>query len=184
MVNSNNKAMSCANARCRRSGPILSAPRVCERVGLSSDTREVRAARGPQRRHGDGADRKLDGTVNLLKLSGGTGMVGSGGSVCVAGSAAVAVPVTWFQVVNRSAISRWYSLAPSRWRRGRKCGEMPLKADRNRWACPGEVNRFMARSRWRVGWCEWRAEHSVGGSDPGWGLISVGGLCPGAGGPG
>ena len=49
--------------------------------------------------------------------------------------AAVAVPVTSFHVVNRSAISRRYSSAPSRWRRGRKCGEMPLKADKNRWAC-------------------------------------------------
>ena len=69
----------------------------------------------------------------------------------------MAVPVTSFHTVNRSAISRRYSSAPSRWRRGRKCGEMPLKADKNRWACPGEVNRFMARSRWRVGWCEFSA---------------------------
>jgi hypothetical protein len=36
----------------------------------------------------------------------------------------------------------------------RKWGEMPLKADRNRCACPGEVKRFIARSRCRVGWCE------------------------------
>lgn len=65
--------------------------------------------------------------------------------------AAMAVLVTWFQVVNRSAISRRYSSASSRWRPGRKCGDIPLKADKNRWACPGEVNRFMARSLWRVG---------------------------------
>ena len=29
--------------------------------------------------------------------------------------------------------------------------EMPLNADRNRCACPGDVNRFIARSRCRVG---------------------------------
>jgi hypothetical protein len=66
----------------------------------------------------------------------------------------VAVLVTLFQVVNRSAISRRYSSVSGRWRPGRKCGDIPLKADKNRWACPGEVNRFMARSRWRVGWWE------------------------------
>lgn len=31
---------------------------------------------------------------------------------------------------------------------------MPLNADRNRCAWLGEVKRFIARSRWRVGWCE------------------------------
>jgi hypothetical protein len=46
--------------------------------------------------------------------------------------AAVAVPVTSFQVVNRLAMSRRYSLAPSGWRPGRKCVDIPLKADRNR----------------------------------------------------
>jgi hypothetical protein len=65
--------------------------------------------------------------------------------------AAVAVPVIWFQVVNRSVISRRYSWAESRWWPGRKCGEMPLKADKNRWACRAEVNFFIARSRARVG---------------------------------
>jgi hypothetical protein len=65
--------------------------------------------------------------------------------------AAVVVPVTSFQVVNRAAISRRYSWAPSRWRPGRKCGDIPLNADKNRWACPDKVNRFIARSRWRVG---------------------------------
>jgi hypothetical protein len=65
---------------------------------------------------------------------------------------AVAVPVTWFQVVNRVSISRRYSSAVSRWRRGLKCGDIPLNADRNRCACRAEVNRFMAHSRCRVGW--------------------------------
>jgi hypothetical protein len=71
-------------------------------------------------------------------------------------TAAVAVPVTWFQVVNRVPISRRYSSAVNRGRRGRKCSDIPLKADRNRCACPAQVNRFIARSRCRVGWCEFR----------------------------
>jgi hypothetical protein len=32
-----------------------------------------------------------------------------------------------------------------------ECGEMPLNADKNRCACPGDVNRFIARSRCLVG---------------------------------
>ena len=36
-------------------------------------------------------------------------------------------------------------------------GEMPLKAETNRWACRAEVNLFMARSRCRVGWWEFSA---------------------------
>ncbi len=66
----------------------------------------------------------------------------------------MAVPVTSFQVVTRVSISHRYSSAVSRWRRGRKCGDIPLKADRNRCACPAEVNFFIARSRARVGWWE------------------------------
>ena len=55
------------------------------------------------------------GTVNLLKLSGSTGMVGSGrGRISGAvGQAAVTVPVTSFQVVNRPVISQRYSSARS-----------------------------------------------------------------------
>ena len=55
------------------------------------------------------------GTVNLLKLSGSTGMVGSGrGRVSgVVGQAAVVVPVTSFQVVNRTVILQRYSSARS-----------------------------------------------------------------------
>jgi hypothetical protein len=30
-------------------------------------------------------------------------------------------------------------------------------AERKRWACPGDLNRCMRRSRWRVGWCEFSA---------------------------
>jgi hypothetical protein len=72
-------------------------------------------------------------------------------------AAAVAVPVTSFQVVNRVSISRRYSWADSRWRRGRKCEDIPENADRNRCACPGEVNFRIARSRARVGWWEFSA---------------------------
>jgi hypothetical protein len=35
--------------------------------------------------------------------------------------------------------------------------DIPLNAARNRWVFPGEVNRFMARSRARVGWWEFSA---------------------------
>jgi hypothetical protein len=63
-------------------------------------------------------------------------------------------PTTSFQVAKREVISRRYSSALSRWRRGRKCGDISLNADRNRCACPGEVNFFIARSRCRVGWWE------------------------------
>jgi hypothetical protein len=74
------------------------------------------------------------------------------------GQAAVgASPVTWFQVVNRVVISWRYWVAVSRWRRGRKCGDIPLNAERNRCALPGEVNFFLARSRCLVGWCEFSA---------------------------
>jgi hypothetical protein len=54
-------------------------------------------------------------------------------------------------------ISCRYWAAVSRWRRGRKWGDIPLHADRNRWAPPGEANFFIARSRCRVGWWEFSA---------------------------
>jgi len=63
----------------------------------------------------------------------------------------VAVPVTSFQVRNRVPISRRYSSADSRWRPGRKCGDIPLNAERNLCACRAEVNLFIAGSRARVG---------------------------------
>ena len=55
------------------------------------------------------------------------------------------------QTAKRSAISVRHSVALSRCRRGRKCAEMPLKADRNRCACRDDLKRFIARSRCRVG---------------------------------
>jgi hypothetical protein len=67
------------------------------------------------------------------------------------GQAVVDRPMTWFQVVNRMVISRRCSSACSRWGWGRKCGDIPLNAARNRCAPSGEVNFFIARSRWRVG---------------------------------
>jgi hypothetical protein len=56
-----------------------------------------------------------------------------------------------FHTVNRSVIARRHSDAVSKCRRSRKCGVMPLNAERNRCACRGEANRFIARSRCRVG---------------------------------
>jgi hypothetical protein len=70
------------------------------------------------------------------------------------GQAAVGRPAISFQVVNRVVIWCRYWAAVNRWRRGRKCGDIPLNADTNRCAPPGEVNFFIARSRTR----------SVGGS--------------------
>ena len=55
------------------------------------------------------------------------------------------------QTAKRSAISVRHPVALSRCRRGRKCAEMPLKADRNRWAWRTDLKRFIARSRCRVG---------------------------------
>ena len=54
-------------------------------------------------------------------------------------TAVVVTPVISFQPVKRSAISWRHPVADSRCRRGRKCGEMRLNADRNRCACPGEA---------------------------------------------
>lgn len=70
---------------------------------------------------------------------------------------ATSIAVTSRQTAKRSAISVRHSGAESRCRPGRKCGEIELNADRNRCACPGDVNRFIARSRCRVGWCEFSA---------------------------
>ena len=63
-------------------------------------------------------------------------------------------PTTSFQGVKRVVISWRYCSALSRWRRGRKCGDMPLKAARKRGAPPIERKRFIARSRCLMGWWE------------------------------
>ena len=55
--------------------------------------------------------------------------------------------MTSFQIANRVDISCRYCSAVSRWRRGRKCGDMAPNANKNRWALPGEGKCFMARSR-------------------------------------
>ena len=60
--------------------------------------------------------------------------------------AALACPVISFQTEKRSLIVARYPVAGSRCRRGRKCGEMPLNADRGRWAPPGEWNPRIDRS--------------------------------------
>lgn len=66
--------------------------------------------------------------------------------------AAAGRPVTWSRIANRMVISARYPGAVIRWRRGRKWGEMPLNADRNRWAAPVLQKPFIARSRCLVGW--------------------------------
>jgi hypothetical protein len=66
------------------------------------------------------------------------------------GQRVVARPVTSFQTLKRWRISVRYSVADSRWRRGRKCGDIRLKQARNRWARPGDRKPFMACSRWWV----------------------------------
>ena len=53
------------------------------------------------------------------------------------GQAVAGRPTTSFQVAKRVVISCRYWIAVSRWRRGRKCGDIPLNADKNRWAPPG-----------------------------------------------
>jgi hypothetical protein len=54
--------------------------------------------------------------------------------------AATSVAVTSRPTANRSAISVRHSGAESRYRPGRKCGEIELNADRKLCACPGDVN--------------------------------------------
>jgi hypothetical protein len=99
-----------------------------------------------------------EGTVKLLVDKGSGAALGQDGWLWRCGQAAAgASPVTWFQVVNLAFISCRYWAAVSRWRRGRKCGDIPLNADRNRWAPPAEWNRFIARSRCLVGWWEFSA---------------------------
>ncbi len=58
-----------------------------------------------------------EGIVNLLSLSGVMGMVGvgrAGSHDPFQATVAVAVPVIWFQMMNRSVIVRRYSAAESR----------------------------------------------------------------------
>ena len=64
------------------------------------------------------------------------------------------VPVISAQLSNRCRISLRYSSADSRGRLGQKCWAIGPYADKNRWACPADLNPFMRCSRWRVGRCE------------------------------
>lgn len=50
------------------------------------------------------------------------------------------VPAMWSQIAKQMIISVRYSVALSRWRRGRKWGEMPLNAARNH--CPPPTVRL------------------------------------------
>jgi hypothetical protein len=87
------------------------------------------------------------GVVNLSVDDRADGREGRAGPVGAARSENR--PVTSFQTLKRWRISVRSSVADSRWRRGRKCGDIRLKA-RNRWARPGDRKPFMACSRWRV----------------------------------
>ena len=95
----------------------------------------------------------LSGTVTLVEKWSGTVRFGAAAMkhFRLFTFQAMTVAVTSRQTVKRSAISARHSGAVSRCRPGRKCGEMPLNADKNRCACPGDVNRFIARSRCLVG---------------------------------
>jgi hypothetical protein len=63
-----------------------------------------------------------------------------------------AAPVIWSQVARRMVVSARCGDAVIRWRWGRKWGEMPWNADRNRWAAPAERKPFIARSHCLAGW--------------------------------
>jgi hypothetical protein len=96
--------------------------------------------------------RRLGSALSGCWCPGVTGRPGSGCGFGVASyQAAAGSPTTSFQVANRVFISCRYPSAVSRWRWGRKCGDIPLNADRNRWAPPGERNFFIACSRCLVG---------------------------------
>ena len=64
--------------------------------------------------------------------------------------AALSSAVTSRQTAKPSTIPVRHWVALSRCRRGRKCAQMPAKADRNRCACRNDLKRFIARSRCRV----------------------------------
>ena len=93
------------------------------------------------------------GTVTLIEIC--SGAVDCGAMAMdqrwgVVFQAAASSAVTSRQTAKRSSISVRHWVALSRCLRGRKCAEMALKADRNRWACRTDLKRFIARSRCRV----------------------------------
>ena len=88
----------------------LTGPQIAERVGCSEPMVVLW-----RDRYAQSGLAGLNGTVNLLGLLECMGMVGSVGWISGAvGQAAVAVPVTSFQVVNRTVISWRYSSASRR----------------------------------------------------------------------
>ena len=97
---------------------------------------------------------KCDGTVTLIeKFSGaaGLGQVVAGNPPGRSPSGGGVGRGDFCQSAKRSAISVRHSGAESLCRVGRKCGEISEKAERKRCACPGDVSRFIARSRCLVG---------------------------------
>jgi hypothetical protein len=103
-----------------------------------------------------GANMDREGVVTLLGVWVSDGASRRGGvQVLACTQAAVGwpvTPVTWSQMAKRTVISARCWGAVIRWRWGRKWGEIPLNADRNRCAAPVLRKPFMARSRCLVGW--------------------------------
>lgn len=96
----------------------------------------------------------VGGTVTLVEKPSSDACLGQAAtrrrrSVHFQAAASVAVPSC--QTAKRSVISARHSVAVSRCRRGRNCGEIELNADRNRCACATDLKRFIARSRCLVG---------------------------------
>lgn len=130
---------------------------VDEDVELARGKRLVCVELSPQRAQGfpqGVGEGCFDGTVTLFEKSSSAAYLrkaATGHRRAVHFQAAASVAVTSCQTAKRSAISVRHSGAESLCRLGRKCGEMPEKADRNRCACPGDVKRFIACSRCLVG---------------------------------
>ena len=80
--------------------------------------------------------------------------------------------VTSFQVANRVPLLRRYSRGVAGGA-ARECGDIPLNAERNRCACPAEVNLVIARSRARVG--KWSNGGVYGSGSPPNRLINLSG---------
>src|SRR5919202_2693922 len=75
----------------------------------------------------------------------------------IVGYAKAATPVTSAQVWKAwvRAARYWLAVTWSRRRWNRLL--IPSWAERKRWAWPGDLKRFICRSRRRVGWCEFSA---------------------------
>src|SRR5918992_5643363 len=71
--------------------------------------------------------------------------------------AAAAIPLMLAHVSNARALAARYCSAETWSRRRWKRLLIWSWAERNRWAWPADLKRFICRSRRRVGWCEFSA---------------------------